>query len=177
MARIPYPISPDPSVDRLPAPLNVFRMMSHAPALTPHTVNLGLAILGEGALPPQLREQVIMLVAGHCRCPYEAAQHEPIALDAGVTPEQLSAIASGRLDAALFPDAELTALRAAREVLTVHTWPAETVTALRRHHTHEQIVELALTVGYYTMLAGLMNGLDIDIDPIGDRFSLLANRR
>lgn len=177
MARIPYPVSPDPSVDRLPAPLNVFRMMSHAPALTPHAVGLGLAILGEGSLPPRLREHVIMLVAGHCRCAYEAAQHEPIALDAGVTPEQLSAIASGRLDGGLFPDAELAALRAARELLTAHTWPAETVTALRRYHTHGQIVELALTVGYYTMLAGLMNGLDIDIDLVGGRFSQLANRR
>jgi 4-carboxymuconolactone decarboxylase len=177
MARIPYPDTPDMSVRRLPAPLNAFRMMSHSVVLTPHVVDLGLAILAEGALPPRTREQVIMLVAAVCRCPYEVAQHSPIALDAGVTAGQLSAIADGRLDAAAFTPDELVALRAAKELAGTHTWSSQTLTALRNSFTYEEMVELALTVGYYVLLAGLMNGLDIDVDPAGGRFTTLANRR
>lgn len=176
MARIPYPDTPDVSVRRLPAPLNAFRMMSHSAVLTPHVVDLGLAILAKGALPPRLREQVIMLVAAVCRCPYEVAQHTPIALDAGVTEGQLAAIADGRLDAEAFGPDELVALRAAKELAETHTWTAETLTVLRSFFTCEQLVELALTVGYYMSLAGLMNGLDIDVDPAGGRFTGLANR-
>jgi 4-carboxymuconolactone decarboxylase len=176
MARIPYP-APDPVLQLLPAPLNVFRMMSHAASLTRPAIELGLAILGTTALPVRLREMVIMLVADRCGCEYEWVQHTTLARDAGVTDVQLAAIVEGRFEPDLFTPAELTALTAAAELLSKHTWTEQTVTALQRYHPDQQVVELAITVGYYTMLAGLMNGLEIDVDPSGEHFTSLANER
>ncbi|WP_329248160.1 hypothetical protein OG223_15745 [Streptomyces sp. NBC_01478] len=41
---------------------------------------------------------------------------------------------------------------------------------LRKNLTDRQVVELITTVGYYTMLAGLLNGLNVDIDPSGEQY-------
>lgn len=177
MARIPYPKTFDPRLNLLPAPLNVFRMVAHAAPLLPPLAELGMSNLTTATLAPRPRELVILTVARVCRCPYLKAQHDPIAIDAGVTSAELSAIADGSPYPDTLSDAELTVLSAAVEMLTGHTWSMQTVATLRHHYDDRRIVELAITVGYYTMLSGIMNGLDIDIDPLGERFTEMANRR
>ncbi|MDF2265779.1 hypothetical protein P2Q00_10010 [Streptomyces coacervatus] len=32
------------------------------------------------------------------------------------------------------------------------------------------MIEIVTTTGYYVMLAGLMNGLGVDVDPSGEQF-------
>lgn len=187
MARIPYPETLDPTLNLLPAPLNVFRMVSHAGPLLSPFAGLGMSNLQTSTLSPRLRELVILLVARECRCEYVRVQHVPIALDAGVTPAELTAIAGGSTvggstvggstDPMTGCESEQAALSAALEMFTEHTWSGSTVILLQKHFTDRQIVELATTVGYYTMLSGIVNGLDIDVDPSGERFTELANRR
>lgn len=178
MARIPYPARPATPLDRLPAPLNAFRMLSHAEALTGPAIDLGLALLGSTALTPQLREMVILAVAARTGCHYEILQHTPIALDAGVTPVQLATLTALRpCHPPQFTDAEAAALSAAAELTTNRTLAPPALSALQRHYTNREIVELTVTVGYYAMLAGLMNGLDVDLDPAGEHFLPLANHR
>ncbi|GAA3789450.1 hypothetical protein GCM10022403_024750 [Streptomyces coacervatus] len=36
--------------------------------------------------------------------------------------------------------------------------------------TDRQVIEIVTTTGYYVMLAGLMNGLGVDVDPSGEQF-------
>jgi 4-carboxymuconolactone decarboxylase len=175
MARIPYPERPADSVAKLPVPLNAFRMLSHAPPLTDSAIDLGLAVLLESTLPVRLRELVVMAVATGTRCAYESAQHRPIALHAGATPEQLAAIAEGRADGREFDAAESAAVMAAFELVSRHTLSESALAALRARFTDRQVVEIVTTVGYYVMLAGLMNGLGVDVDPSGERFLGLAD--
>jgi AhpD family alkylhydroperoxidase len=170
MARIPYPERDADAVARLPVPLNAFRMLSHAPPLTGPAIDLGMAVLGESTLSARLRELVILAVAAGTECEYEAVQHGPVALHFGVTPEQLAAIAERRASGAEFDAAESAAIGAAFELVSRHTLAEETLAAMRARFTDRQVVEVVTTVGYYVMLAGLMNGLGVDVDPSGERF-------
>ncbi|MER6420508.1 carboxymuconolactone decarboxylase family protein [Streptomyces sp. NPDC001137] len=170
MARIPYPERPSDAVARLPVPLNAFRMLSHAPPLTGPTIELGLAVLRESTLSVRLRELVVMAVASATQCAYEAAQHHPIALNAGVTPEQLAAVAERRADGPEFDEPESAAVTAAFELVSRHTLSETTLAALRASFTDRQLTEIVTTTGYYVMLAGLMNGLGVDVDPSGEQF-------
>ncbi|MGK5626939.1 carboxymuconolactone decarboxylase family protein [Streptomyces sp. URMC 123] len=174
MARIPYPETPSDALTRLPAPLNIFRMLSHAPALTGPAIDLALALLGTTSLSPRTREMVIMTVAARSGCAYQAAQHAPMAAAVGVTPAQLTAIAEQRPAAGLFDESEAAALTATAELLASRTLRAGTVASLRRHYGEREIVELTLLVGYYVMVAGVMNALDVDLDPSGEHFVTLA---
>lgn len=170
MARIPYPERPADGVAKLPVPLNAFRMLSHAPPLTDSAIDLGLAVLRESTLPVRLRELVVMAVASGTRCEYESVQHRPIALNSGATPAQLAAIAERRSDGPEFDGTESAAVTAAFELVAGHTLSEDTLSALRARFTDRQVVEIVTTVGYYVMLAGLMNGLGVDVDPSGERF-------
>ncbi|MFR0352137.1 carboxymuconolactone decarboxylase family protein [Streptomyces sediminimaris] len=174
MARIPYPECAADAVARLPVPLNAFRMLSHAPPLTGPAIDLGLAVLRESTLPVRLRELVVLAVASGTRCTYLSVQHSPIALAAGVTPEQLAAIAEQRADGPELDPTESAAVTAAFEQVARHTLSEGTLAALRDHVSDRQVVEIVTTTGYYVMLAGLMNGLAVDVDPSGERFLGLA---
>jgi 4-carboxymuconolactone decarboxylase len=174
MARIPYPEQPAAGVAKLPVPLNAFRMLSHAPPLTDTTIDLGMAVLRESTLGVRLRELVVMAVAAGTECAYESAQHRPIALNAGVTPAQLTAVVERRSTGPEFDGAESAAVTATFELVSRHTLAEGTLAALRACFTDRQVVELVTTVGYYVMLAGLMNGLGVDVDPSGERFLGLA---
>ncbi|MFF4268316.1 carboxymuconolactone decarboxylase family protein [Streptomyces sp. NPDC001536] len=170
MARIPYPEHPADGVAKLPVPLNAFRMLSHAPPLTDTAIDLGLAVLLESTLPVRLRELVIMAVAAGTECAYEAVQHRPIALNSGVSADQLTAVAELRPDGPEFDAADSAAVTATFELVSRHTLSEGTLTALRACFTDRQVVEIVTTAGYYVMLAGLMNGLGVDVDPSGERF-------
>ncbi|MCX5334683.1 MULTISPECIES: carboxymuconolactone decarboxylase family protein [unclassified Streptomyces] len=170
MARIPYPEHPADGVAKLPVPLNAFRMLSHAPPLTDTAIDLGLAVLLESTLPVRLRELVIMAVAAGTECAYEAAQHRPIALNSGVSEAQLTAIAELRSSGPEFDPAESAAVAATFELVSRHTLSEGVLTALRASFADRQVVEIVTTVGYYVMLAGLMNGLGVDVDPSGEQF-------
>lgn len=170
MARIPYPEHPADGVAKLPVPLNAFRMLSHAPPLTDKTIDLGLAVLLESTLPVRLRELVIMAVAAGTECAYEAVQHRPIALNAGVSAAQLTAVAELRSTSPEFDAADSAAIAATFELVSRHTLSEDALTALRACFTDRQVVEIVTTAGYYVMLAGLMNGLGVDVDPSGEQF-------
>ncbi|WP_406446068.1 carboxymuconolactone decarboxylase family protein [Streptomyces sp. NBC_01613] len=170
MARIPYPERPADGVAKLPVPLNAFRMLSHAPPLTDTAIDLGMAVLRESTLEVRLRELVIMAVAAGTDCAYESVQHRPIALHAGATPAQLTAIAERRSSGPEFDGPDSAAVTAAYELMSGHTLSEGTLAALRACFTDRQVVEIVTTVGYYVMLAGLMNGLGVDVDPSGEQF-------
>jgi AhpD family alkylhydroperoxidase len=144
-------------------------MLSHAPELPGPAIDLGMAVLGS-SLPVRLRELVVMAVAARTDCAYEAVQHRPIALDAGVTAGQLDAVAELRAAEGEFDAVESAVLTGTEELMDRHTLTDATLGTLRAHFTDRQVVELITTVGYYTMLAGLMNGLGVDIDPVGEQY-------
>jgi len=169
MARIPYP-DPSQEFTTLSVQLNLFRMLAHAETTGKRVLSLGNALLSQLELQPKFRELAILQVAHESRADYEWVQHVPLALSAGVTQVQIEAIEQGSLLGGLFTGREQQVLHFTKEVYWDRTISDEDFAGITRAFTPREIVELVLTIGYYTMLARFMKVLAIDIDdPAGDR--------
>ena len=173
MARLPY-VDPDAApprvreaLDALP-PLNIFRTLAHAETAVRPLLRLGGAILGEGELDPRRRELAILRVAAVTGAEYEWVQHEAIARGIGAGEDQVAAVRRGELDAPCFDDDDRLVLAFAEELLADDGASEGTVAAARERLSPREILELILAVGYYRMLAGVMNSVAIDLDePMG----------
>jgi alkylhydroperoxidase family enzyme len=169
MARIPYP---DPSQEFTTpgVQLNLFRMLAHAGTTGKRVLSLGNALLSQLELQPKWRELAILQVAHESGADYEWVQHVALARSAGVTQAQLEAIEQGSLPDGLFNSQEQQVLLLTREVYRGRTISDEDFAGMTQAFTSREIVELLLTIGYYTMLARFMTVLEIDIDePAGER--------
>jgi AhpD family alkylhydroperoxidase len=183
VARLPYvdPASASPPVrealEVLP-PLNIFRTAAHADTAVRPLLRLGGAILGQGELDPRRRELAILRTAAVTGAEYEWIQHEAIARGVGAGAEQIAAVKAGDLDADAFDEDDRLVLRCAEELLRNDAIGEATFSSTRKRLSDREIVELILAVGYYRMLAGLMNSVAIDLDePLGDAVVQSAMRR
>lgn len=170
MARLPYvdPASAPEAVgrllERLPGKLNVFRIMAHAETNFRPLVALGGAILAEQQLSPRLRELAILRVADLSAARYEWAQHVPIAEAVGVTPAQIEAVEAGSIEASCFDALERLVLRFTTEVVQDVRAAEPTFAALAVRLSPREIVELILAIGYYMLIARLVETTDVDLD-------------
>jgi 4-carboxymuconolactone decarboxylase len=170
MARLPYvdPTTADPKVQetftRLPAPLNVFKMLANAPTCFRPAIQLGTAILGRSDIDPVLRELVILLVARITGSSYEWGQHTVIGRAVGVSDVQIAALERDDLDADCYDGPTRLALAFATEVARNVRASDATFASVTPHFSPRQIVELILTVGYYRMLAGMLESCAVDWD-------------
>jgi AhpD family alkylhydroperoxidase len=183
MARLPYvdPASASPEVrealEVLP-PLNIFRTVAHADTAVRPLLRLGGAILGQGELDPRRRELAILRTAAVTGAEYEWIQHESIARGVGASEEQIAAVKAGDLEAAGFDEDDRLVLRCAEELLRNDAIGEATLASARERLSDREILELILAVGYYRMLAGVMNSVAIDLDePLGDAVVESAMRR
>ena len=171
MARLPYvepATAPDPVrelLERLPVKLNVFRMMAHAETDFRPLVGLGTAILGRQKLSAKLRELAILRVAALSPARYEWVQHVPIAQATGATPAQVAALERGDIAADVFDSLERVVLRFTTEVVRDVRASEATFAELARLLSAQEIVELIITVGYYMMIARLLETTAVDLDP------------
>ena len=171
MARLRYvdPASAPEQVrellERLPVKLNIFRMMAHATTDFRPLVGLGSAILGRQKLSPKLRELAILRVAVLSPARYEWVQHVPIAQATGATTAQITALERGEITADVFDAVERAVLRFTTEVLCDVRASEATFAETARHLSAQEIVELIETVGYYMLIARLLETTAVDLDP------------
>jgi alkylhydroperoxidase family enzyme len=170
MARLPYPEPEQLSdetkrlLDQLPVKLNIFRMMANAPTCFRPLALLGTAILSQQKLSPKLREFAILRVANLSSARYEWIQHVPIAEVVGATKEQIAAIERGSLEADCFDDLERTVLRFTTELVEDVRVSDMTFAEASSRLSPQEVVELVLAVGYYMMIARLLETTDVDIE-------------
>jgi 4-carboxymuconolactone decarboxylase len=103
-----------------------------------------------------VREAVILTVAALLECRFEIATHEQLARDAGVDVE---AIRGGRTDR--LRDDVRVAVEIARRLITDHRIPDDLFARARGHWDEPALVDLMTLVGYYSMLAAILNGVDV----------------
>jgi alkylhydroperoxidase family enzyme len=161
----------------LPAPLGIFRLMAHAPTCLRPLVALGTAILGRQQLDPKLRELAVLQAAVLTPGRYEWVQHVPIAKAVGASQAEIDAVECSDWEAACFDETTRLALRFGAHTLKDAAVPDALFEALAARLAPREIVELVLTLGYYSMLARLteVTGLELDA-PLGDRL-IGATRR
>ena len=177
MARMPY-VDPATAPERVretlastPVPLNIFRMMAHAESNLRSMLRLGGTILSKQQLSGRLRELAILRVA-HLSCArYEWGQHVPIAQSVGVTTAQVAALEAGDITASCFDARERLVLQFTDELVHDVRVSDPTFAAATREFSPREVVELILAVGYYMMIARLLETTGVDLEaPAGGAF-------
>ena len=145
----------------LPAQLSIFKLMAHAENSFRPLLALGGSILARQQLDPKLRELAILQAAALTPGEYEWVQHVPIAKSVGATDAQIEALERGQLDADCFDERESLLLRFGAQALRETRVDASLFDAARVHFSPREIVELLITLGYYSMLARLTEVLEL----------------
>jgi alkylhydroperoxidase family enzyme len=146
------------------APPNVFTTLARHRRLFRRWLRFAGAMMPAGKLRREDTELLILRVAHNTQAPYEWAQHSRIALTAGLTDDDVERVREGPEATGWTPHQALLLLAAdelhASQTLTDATW-----TVLERELSTEQLIELCLLVGHYTMLAMTLNALRVVPDP------------
>ena len=171
MARLPYvdaataPERVRETLTGLAAPLKIFHMMAHAEANLRSLLRLGGTILSKQQLSGRLREMVILRVATLSLARYEWVQHVPIAKAAGVTASQIAALEADDISADCFDTRDRLVLRFTDEVVRDVRASDETFARMTQEFSPREIVELVLAIGYYMMIARLLETTGVDLEP------------
>lgn len=139
---------------RLPG---VYLPLMHNPRLAKQVEQLGDHLRFEGVLARDIYEFVVLAVGARIGAAYEWAHHESLARDAGVPIEAIAALAT-RTDP---PRPYVTILRAV-EVFGAHDpLPVELQDQIIDLVGTDGLVELAILVGTYAMVGGVINGFGV----------------
>ena len=176
MARLPYvelenaPEKTRSALEALPD-IGIFRMVAHAETALRPFLRLGGSILGQQKLSDRLRELAILRVANLSRARYEWVQHVPFARRAGITDAQIEAIEQGEIEGDLFDSEDRAVLRFTTEALEKVRVSDQTFAEVASRLTPREVVELLLAIGFYRMVATLLETTAVDLDlPPGDEF-------
>jgi alkylhydroperoxidase family enzyme len=143
--------------------LNLFKMLGHGGRLGLSVVKLGSGILRKGSVSPELREMAIIRTGMLCGSGYEVHQHYKIARLIKMPEEKIEALSAGSASP-VFSDLERLVVRFTEELVGNVRASDDTFNALKERFSSGQLVELAITVGYYMMMSRFIETFDIDIE-------------
>ncbi len=127
-----------------------------SPEFTRRLQRLGEYLRYDQVLPPPLREMVILLTAREWTQQYEWHVHEPIAIDAGLSPGIVNAIADGRRPADMSADEGLV-YDCFVELQRTRSLSEHTYNRMVRTFGEQGVIDFVGAVGYYSLLAMIMN--------------------
>lgn len=156
------------------AGMNLHRQTLHSPKLARLSRQMGLYFRRESHLPARLCELAILRVAWLARSEYEYSHHLKIALEAGVSEEDLAALARG---SHFDEDAALAALMlAATEMVESGKTSAVTFARLQDFLAADQLVDLLFVMSFYIgfvrFTASLALEVEADYQTYLDRFPI-----
>jgi 4-carboxymuconolactone decarboxylase len=141
-----------------------FGILLWSPEIARRAAHLGEHVRFGSALVPAEREIAILAVARALDCRYEWAAHAPLARKAGVREDAIAAVRERRAPAGLTPE-EAQVVAYATRLLGAHRVEAGAFQALHRRLGERGIVELTATVGYYSLIACVLNAFEVDPEP------------
>jgi len=138
-----------------------FNALLFAPEVGDAVQQLGAALRFRSSLPGHLRELTILMIAQRWRANYEWYAHAPIAAREELGEAVIEAVKAGQTpDAA--PDVQ-TVHRFVSELVETRRVSDETYTQTRALIGEQGLVELISLVGYYSLLAGLLNSFEVAV--------------
>lgn len=148
--------------DAPPIP-GILGLLGHHPQLAANWLAFSGGLLDEPTLDPRDRELLILRVAWRTGCRYEWAQHTSMALAAGLTAEQVAAVA-GSADAACWDDHQRDLLAAADQMVAAHRVDDATWERLAARFDERALLEVLFVVGSYLCLALVLNSAGLEPD-------------
>ena len=135
-----------------------FPALLRKPKLAESARRLGDCIRYDNVLPPPLRELAIIVVARHWDSHYEWYAHSKIALDEGLDPAIIDAIASGEEPDGLGIDEKIV-YDFSRELLNRNDLSDAIYDAALARFGEAGVVDLSATIGYFCFVAVTLNML------------------
>lgn len=137
-----------------------FGVLLNSPELAGRIGHLGAYVRFESGLPDAVRELAILTTAREFDCAYEWAAHEPIARDASTREAAIEAVAD-RAPPDDLSDEESLVVRYGRHLFGEHAIPDPLFEDAKERFGVEGIVELTATMGYYSMIACVLNAFEV----------------
>lgn len=149
---------------------NLYRVIGIAPQMLRAWLDFAWPLRLEAQSERRLRELMILRGAQVCEVRYEWAHHVPMALQAGVSLEQIRALGSWR-QASCFDARERAVLRLAEE-LSGGPGASESCLAELRvaGFPEDQLVELVLTASFYVCVARFLASMAVELEPGYERY-------
>jgi alkylhydroperoxidase family enzyme len=137
----------------------------HHPSLAEHTLPFERYISSESRLEPRQRELLALRTAWLARSEYVWAHRAAVARTAGFTVADLERVAAGPAAPSWSP-LEAALLQAADELHTDSFVAAATWRTLAFESAFDfaQLMDIVFTVGEFTMIAGVVNSLGVEIE-------------
>jgi AhpD family alkylhydroperoxidase len=144
---------------------NVFTTLARHRGLFRRWLFFAGALMPGGKLPRRDSELVILRVAHLTGSEYEWAQHERLGRAAGLSDEEIARVREGT-GADGWSERRALILAAVDELHGGDRIGTETWDGLARHLSEVELIELCMLAGHYVMLAGALNSLQVESDPI-----------
>jgi 4-carboxymuconolactone decarboxylase len=142
--------------------LTILRILANSDHVFRPFVLISGSLLRNAVLPDNVREVVILWMASLQGTPYEWAEHVPMAIEAGVSGEQITAIDELRADEAIFSADEMLAIEIAGDLLRGEGIATEKFSAAVHAWTQPGALDLILSVGFWGgMVPTIIGGLGL----------------
>ena len=149
-------------------PLNVFRMVAGTERGLRPFLQLGSVVLSS-SMDARRREIAVLRVAHATGAGYERAQHERLARNAGVSDEEINAVATEEPVSSLDDEGNLIC-RVADEVSRDVRLSDETLEQIIERYGAREAAEVILLVSYYNMVSRFLESTRVELEdepPIG----------
>jgi 4-carboxymuconolactone decarboxylase len=133
-----------------------FAVMLRSPEVMLRAAAMGDYIRYRTSLPPALNELIILIVARHWSQQFEWYVHQPMALKAGLPPQVVAAVATGRRPEAMSND-EAIVYEFATELLRLQNVSDATYKKAVERFGEHGVIDMIGVAGYYSFLSMMMN--------------------
>jgi 4-carboxymuconolactone decarboxylase len=140
-----------------------FRALLHNPKATGHLTSLGAQLRFQSAIPENLKELAIILVAREWNSDIEWTGHAALAAKAGVSPGSIEAVRTRKAPSGLGAEEQVIA-RFVHELLRNKDLPEDAFAAASKLLGTRGVVDLTLTVSYYSAIGLAQLALKPEMD-------------
>ena len=141
----------------------LYQALANSPRLLRRFLEMGAEFRTPGVLPARWKEVAVLTVARVTGAETMRVSHQPLARAAGLSAEEVTAMAEGQTSAFDQPDLAIIAFAKAA-TLDVHV-ADDTWAAVADFLNAEQLAELVLVVAFYNMVARFLGPVEVDLDP------------
>ena len=143
---------------------NIFPTFARHKDLFRAWLPFGGFLLGAGVLPARERELLILRTGFNCGSDYEWGQHVRISEALGMDRAEIMRVAEGP-DAPGWSPGDAALLRAADELHSEARISDATWAQLAEDYDERGLIEIAILVGHYHLVAFALNSLGVELDP------------
>ncbi len=144
-------------------PLNVFRMMTRAPASFEQFLDLAMSVLLASELDARKREIAVLRVAHVTHSNYEWVQHVEVAKQTGVTQDEIDLIGVDGKVTGLDDEGNLLC-RVADEISLQVRLSDEALSEIVTRYGERQATELILCCSYFNMLSRFLESTRVQLE-------------